>query len=213
MRRDGICKQAAAGRRCGAPGLPLSVPQARQNPDARRGGARRAHTPQLHPAVARCSVTGRLKLRPLNRSHVALRSAGACPLSTGWRREPSDKWHRATRSERATGRETEVCVGTYCHAPLHNLTAARRRPPTRVGPHPNATARHSRGEGATVRTQPLSPSSNAQPPRSPYDATLGAERQRGERAAVWRRFHSPPPARSARSHAACVEYGGATPAV
>jgi hypothetical protein len=29
--------------------------------------------------------------------------------------------------------------------------------PTRVGPHPNATARRSRGEGSTAQTQPLSP--------------------------------------------------------
>ena len=53
-----------------------------------------------------------------NRSHVA---AGACPLSTGWRHEPSDKRHRATRSERAIGMKSGVCAGTCCYAPLAHL--------------------------------------------------------------------------------------------
>ena len=95
-------------------------------------GARTVHT-HLHTAVARCVVMVRPVLPPLNSSHVALRSAGACPLSTGWRHEPSDKWHRATRSERATGIGTEVCVGTCCHAPLRPFPTSL--PPDGV-PHP-----------------------------------------------------------------------------
>ena len=116
----------------------------------------------------------------MDRIHAALQSVDACPLSTGWRREPSDKWHHATRGECTIGAETRVRVGTCCHAPLRpftNLPAARRRPPPASAPTPTqqraaAVARvRRRDHSPSPQQQHITSTVTTAVPRHPWSGT------------------------------------------